>query len=214
MTKPTATKVMETFSRSTQKALLLYVLNMGRPQQVPTSIAYEVDVRPEQFTPELQSRITDFVKLVRSTMMGFTPLDPVDFKVVIQRERLLQPINKVFASCITHPALRVSIEDGRTVSGTEHLSAGQNFVEAACLLAIRQLVDGGEFDLLRACEVQSCNRWFLAKREKQRWCSQTCRQRNHQATDEFREQRRRTYAAKKILAAAKKARRPDAKAAK
>lgn len=54
------------------------------------------------------------------------------------------------------------------------------FTNSRAVWAIIELVKAGLIHRLRRCEL--CNRWYFAKRESRRWCSEKCRRKHYLST--------------------------------
>jgi hypothetical protein len=118
-------------------------------------------------------------------------LDPYRFRLELVRHPDLRAKN----------GLTLTYRFDQTASGFD-LAAGSDRERTAsrregqwALTALEMLVSG-KLDKLKRCNEEGCNRWFLADRTPQKYCTKRCRRRANGMTDKARESNRnyqRTY---------------------
>ena len=192
--------------RNTKQSLrdaLLMVLNLDIP------VAEEADRTKLDglINPEIQARVVGLVNNVRSMTLLLRSLDQAAIKTQSEAiDAALKPINDAFTHCALNPGVSIDM-NGQTTklfAHTDVARGSRSYFEAASMAALHDLIADDALDALRNCGNESCGRWFLASRAKQRWCGQSCRQSAFQKTDDFKAKRRANYQAAKTLTAAKR----------
>ncbi len=109
-------------------------------------------------------------------------LDRID--VVLQRYQFTPQLD---GSCsfvhwyVEHP--RARMVDGKILL-TDQIR------EESSIAYLLEMMSLGDFDRLRQCDAPGCGRWFVAKRNKQRVCNDSCRFRKYQSKQSVKAKRR------------------------
>lgn len=213
----------ESFKRDAKDRYIWSLLNVLNCTPSPLA-----GVREDRrlFTAESQTKLTDFVVLVKRTVGGLALLPNLhqdgakpDYRFANE----LRDINQILNDVVTVPALQLTW-DARGLEAENHVrndvnavrragrwpaletGTNMNWIECEAALGVVELIRRSALDDLRRCD---CGTWFIAVRSDQLSCSATCRQRRHAKTPEFKVKRRSYRKTKAEMAKLKEAR--DAK---
>lgn len=185
----TVTGLIASIRQAASDQALLALLNLPKGDALPVFLLYERSIRPQNFSQEAHLRVANLMKLARATVLSLSQKaafnSGMGMEEALSRERQLRPLNEAFAQCRLVPFFALEVERGQTVIVSDTVSSPTlNPLESLAMIAIRDLVRNGEIEKLRECENDECRRWFLATRSKHLSCSQACRQRKFQNSDE------------------------------
>lgn len=199
--------VQEMFDRSSQElrqTTLLMLLNQESGRHRMTH---------QPLTPDLRRRLTRLVVTVKQTDANLAFLEPITFEsdfnsAGLRSKQEIAEINQSFSQVRLIPEVRLA-PDGRSIEVVESLyidpeirlgnlhehqwrvcGTDSTLLEAQAVLGLISIVKNGTLDLLLRCD---CGVWFIASRTDHKFCSPTCRQRNHAAKPDFNEKRRVYY---------------------
>jgi hypothetical protein len=172
------------------------------------------------FTPETRRRMTEFVTATKRTLSALALMDPITVEAPLNStiERCREEIadlNQVLSQVRLVPEVTLS-PNGRSLSvfeqsyfdpevrletlekhGWKATGSNLTLLEHLAVLGVINLLREGAIDSLRRCE--ECGTWFYATRADQKFCTSTCRQRNHAAKPDFNNKRRDWYRTKKKI---------------
>jgi hypothetical protein len=168
----------------------------------------------EPLTPELRKRVTELLISIKKTLANLELLAPVTLEPnttesVDRGRNDIREINKVLGRILFIPQIQLTL-DGRSLEPLEEVfvepdktlsaaiesqdwtinSLGCSWLESIAIRNIISLLRNNTIDHLRRCD---CNEWFMATRSDQRFCSPTCRQKNHAGKPDFNKKRRAYY---------------------
>jgi hypothetical protein len=195
------------------ESFLLAVLNLGKQRQNVSKallIEREKALRPEDWTREVQARITALSRLainISKTLRSLPPITEMKGLILVEwasREQIVSPLNDAFSACSLTPHFRLNFYgNGQDFTMEEVLSGGiANHAEGLAMMGLRDLMKRGEIGNLRECGIPECGAWFVAnkrRKKEQKFCGGACRQKNHRSKPESNEQRRKNHITKKFL---------------
>jgi len=132
----------------------------------------------------------------RHTLMDIVRLDPPAEAAALQdeinRELAHYPVRHAVSGATQHDRglwiLPQNIRDGGDVAASRR--AGEFTVtESEAVGMLVSLAADGLLDRIRRCGWRGCEKWFIASRRDQRFCSESCKRKHQRSSPEFKAHR-------------------------